>query len=105
MRFKNMECGDFVDVVAAGGRVQQRQLVEQGGLAGARGALDGDELALADGQGDVAQGPEGDLAGVGPAHAAQPELLLCLSPSLRFRVKILAFVLRAPFPDRRRRVV
>ena len=42
--------------VAGGGDLQQVQAPQQGGLAGAGGADDGDHLALLNGQGAVVQG-------------------------------------------------
>ena len=41
--------------VSAGGDLQQVQAPQQGGLAGAGGADDGDHLALLNGQGAVVQ--------------------------------------------------
>ena len=44
---------------ALGGRQEPRDDVEHGGLAAARGAHDGDELAVVDGQADAIERPRG----------------------------------------------
>ncbi len=51
-------------VAAGGGAVEAADGVHQGGLAGAAGAHDGDELAGKNLQGDVAHGMHLDLARV-----------------------------------------
>ena len=49
---------------AGGGAVESGQEIEEGGLAGAGGAEEGDEFALADFEGDVVDGGDGGVAEV-----------------------------------------
>ena len=56
-------CGDVLvaeEVLAAGRPVEAAEQVEQGGLAGAGRAHEGDEVAFLDGQGDAAKGGDDD---------------------------------------------
>ena len=55
------DVGSVDDGYASGGRVESAENIDQRGLAGARGAHDGDPLALFDGEGDAVEG----------AHAAK----------------------------------
>ena len=56
--------GDAVDEVAAVVPVQTTDDVQQGGLAGAAGAKDGDELAVAEVQADLVKGCLDQVAGL-----------------------------------------
>ena len=57
LRLRHRAHGDAVQVIlAAGGRVETAQLVQQRRLATARRALDGDELALIDLERHTTQG-------------------------------------------------